>query len=173
MQLVLCWVDINLWPGQVQDFSVLRKCSRQRACINLMSRPNWYRQSKAELLSKVNVRLVQAKNLERGRLMSTRQWNFLGLAWHFHSWVLTVSKLWYMARIGIYFISRILSWKKNSSRKSIHPGAEMQWSAQKRRFDWLLYCWLGSRYSDQAVSVLFFLTIVIHYSIAMKASSRN
>ena len=129
--MVSCWVDINLSPSQVQDFSVLGKCSRQRACINMTSRPNWYNWRKAELVSKVNTgelpwTLSKAKKswTKPGqRLMLTR---CLGLPWHFHSWLHHISdhgrchvsklllmapchdqQLWYMARIGIYFISRM------------------------------------------------------------------
>ena len=136
--MVSCWVDINLSPSQVQDFSVLGKCSRQRACINMTSRPNWYNWRKAELVSKVNTgelpwTLSKAKKswTKPGqRLMLTR---CLGLPWHFHSWLhqscwswqpVMYPKLWYMARIAIYFVSRMPR-EKELDRQSIQTEAIM------------------------------------------------
>ena len=39
-EMVICWININLRPDQVQDLSALGKCSRQQTCINLTSRRN-------------------------------------------------------------------------------------------------------------------------------------
>ena len=114
--MVLCWVDINLWPGQVQDFSDLGK--------KLTSRPNWYRWSKAELVSK-DFRFIQASCLEHF-LKAEKSWKKPGQRFNvdptvfqaYHdisilcciklwSWQLLCMKVLIHGKDRFYFISRM------------------------------------------------------------------
>ena len=93
-RMVPCWVDINLWQGQVKDFLDLGKYSRQRAYIKLtkliQAKQSWawvkgrHQIDTGELSWTPNTTEKSWRRPSQ-RLMSTLQWIFSYLA---------ASKLW-------------------------------------------------------------------------------
>ena len=120
--MVLCWVDINLWPGQVPDFLALGKCSRQWAYINLTSRPKWCRRS----LYQRSRTLSQGRKIlnETGSDVSVDpKVNFSGFPWH---------NIWYKSG-SVSASYPVCHGKKYLVRKSRQTGAEMSWLARKNQ----------------------------------------
>ena len=109
--MILCWVDINQKTGRVQDFSRQQNIDTGLAVLNTFPSPSpvwdWckpnsdifraYHDIFTSGWAKMKKKTGKSKNALKNRTVFS----------HVSKFCCHVSNIWYMAVLGIYFISRM------------------------------------------------------------------